>query len=94
MAGCSRLCRSSIAHRRVLLDDLLGLTEANKVRCHRRQILSEGAKAQLRVFLDIAEMQAKGTPPQELKMIIQQRSLVSPTCWLRCYLVHLSIGNE
>ena len=32
-----------------------------------------GAKAQLRVFLDIAEMQAKGTPPQQLKMIIQQR---------------------
>jgi hypothetical protein len=32
-----------------------------------------GAKAQLRVFLDVAEMQAKGTPPQELKMIIQQR---------------------
>src|SRR5262249_36894065 len=26
-----------------------------------------GAKAQLRVFLDIAEMQAKGTPPGELK---------------------------
>jgi hypothetical protein len=32
-----------------------------------------GAKAQLRVFLDIAEMQAKGTPPQDLKRIIQQR---------------------
>jgi hypothetical protein len=32
-----------------------------------------GAKAQLRVFLDIAEMQAKGTPPQELKTIIQRR---------------------
>ena len=32
-----------------------------------------GAKAQLRVFLDIAEMQAKGTPPQELKKIIQER---------------------
>jgi len=32
-----------------------------------------GAKAQLQVFLDIAEMQAKGTPPQELKRIIQQR---------------------
>lgn len=32
-----------------------------------------GAKAQLRVFLDIAEMQAKGTPPEELKKIIQKR---------------------
>ena len=32
-----------------------------------------GAKAQLQVFLDIAEMQAKGTPPQELKRIIQRR---------------------
>ena len=32
-----------------------------------------GAKAQLPVFLDIAEMQAKGTPPQEVKRIIQQR---------------------
>ena len=32
-----------------------------------------GAKAQLRVFLDIAEMQAKGTPPEELKKIIQER---------------------
>ena len=32
-----------------------------------------GAKAQLRVFLDIAEMQARGTPPQDLKRIIQQR---------------------
>jgi hypothetical protein len=32
-----------------------------------------GANAQLRVFLDIAEMQAKGTPPQEVKRIIQQR---------------------
>jgi hypothetical protein len=32
-----------------------------------------GAKAQLRVFLDIAEMQAKGTPAQELKKIIQRR---------------------
>src|SRR5229473_6787785 len=32
-----------------------------------------GAKAQLRVFLDIATMQAKGTPPQDLKRIIQQR---------------------
>src|SRR5712671_6483031 len=32
-----------------------------------------GAKAQLRVFLDIAEMQAKGTPPLDLKRIIQQR---------------------
>ncbi len=32
-----------------------------------------GAKAQMRVFLDAAEMQAKGTPPQELKKLIQQR---------------------
>lgn len=32
-----------------------------------------GAKAQLRVFLDIAEMQAEGTPPRELKRIIQGR---------------------
>jgi hypothetical protein len=32
-----------------------------------------GAKAQLRVFLDIAEMQAKGTRPQEVKRIIQER---------------------
>ena len=32
-----------------------------------------GAKAQMRVFLDAAEMQAKGTPSEELKKIIQQR---------------------
>jgi hypothetical protein len=32
-----------------------------------------GAKAQLRVFFDAAEMQAKGTPPEELKRIIQER---------------------
>jgi hypothetical protein len=32
-----------------------------------------GAKAQLRVFLDAAEVQAKGTPPVELKKIIQDR---------------------
>ena len=32
-----------------------------------------GAKAQLRVFFEIAEMQAKGTPPRELKRIIQDR---------------------
>src|SRR5438552_11839296 len=32
-----------------------------------------GAKAQLRVFLDAAEMQAKGTRPEELKRIIQER---------------------
>lgn len=32
-----------------------------------------GAKAQLRVFLDAAEMQAKGTPPNELKKIIRER---------------------
>jgi len=32
-----------------------------------------GAKAQMRVFFDAAEMQAKGTPPAELKRIIQER---------------------
>ncbi|MGI0023929.1 MAG: hypothetical protein ACREA4_02145 [Nitrososphaera sp.] len=32
-----------------------------------------GAKAQMRVFFDIAEMQAKGTPPGELKRIIKER---------------------
>jgi hypothetical protein len=32
-----------------------------------------GAKAQMRVFFDAAEMQAKGTPPEELKKTIQQR---------------------
>lgn len=32
-----------------------------------------GAKAQMRVFFDAAEMQAKGTPPGELKRIIQDR---------------------
>jgi len=32
-----------------------------------------GAKAQMRVFFDAAEMQAKGTPPGELKRIIQGR---------------------
>jgi len=32
-----------------------------------------GSKAQMRVFFDAAEMQAKGTPPEELKKIIQQR---------------------
>ena len=32
-----------------------------------------GAKAQMRVFFDAAEMEAKGTPPQELKKLIQQR---------------------
>jgi hypothetical protein len=34
---------------------------------------SAGAKAQMRVFFDAAEMQAKGTPPGELKKIIQKR---------------------
>src|SRR5712692_7452851 len=34
---------------------------------------SAGAKAQMRVFFDAAEMQAKGTPPGELKKIIQHR---------------------
>jgi len=32
-----------------------------------------GAKAQMRVFLDAAEIQAKGTPPGELKEIIKDR---------------------
>jgi hypothetical protein len=32
-----------------------------------------GVKAGMRVFFDAAEMQAKGTPPEELKKIIQQR---------------------
>src|SRR5712664_1348259 len=32
-----------------------------------------GAKAQMRVFFDAAEMQAKGTPPEKLKRIIQDR---------------------
>ena len=31
-----------------------------------------GAKAQMRVFFDAAEMQAKGTPPEELKKIIHE----------------------
>jgi hypothetical protein len=32
-----------------------------------------GAKAQMQVFFDVAEMQAKGTPPGELKKIIKDR---------------------
>src|SRR5512135_2525141 len=32
-----------------------------------------GSKAQMRVFFDAAEMQAKGTPPGELKKIIKDR---------------------
>jgi len=32
-----------------------------------------GAKAQMRVFVDAAELQARATPPEELKRIIQQR---------------------
>jgi hypothetical protein len=34
---------------------------------------SAGVKAQMRVFFDAAEMQAKGTPPEELKKIIKER---------------------
>jgi hypothetical protein len=34
---------------------------------------SAGAKAQMRVFFDAAQMQAEGTPPRELKKIIQDR---------------------
>ena len=32
-----------------------------------------GAKAQMRVFFDAAEMEAKGTPPEDLKKLIQER---------------------
>lgn len=32
-----------------------------------------GSRAQMRVFIDAAEMQAKGTPPRQLKEIIQRR---------------------
>ena len=32
-----------------------------------------GARANMRVFFDIAEMQAEGTPPEKLKKIIQER---------------------
>jgi hypothetical protein len=32
-----------------------------------------GAKAQMRVFFDAAELEAKGTAPEELKQLIQQR---------------------
>jgi len=32
-----------------------------------------GADAQMRVFFDAAEMQAKGTPPEELKQTMQER---------------------
>ena len=32
-----------------------------------------GAKAQMRIFFDAAELQAKGTPPAELKRVMQQR---------------------
>src|SRR5947209_2423286 len=31
-----------------------------------------GSKAQMRVFFDAAEMEAKGTPPEELKKTMQQ----------------------
>lgn len=34
---------------------------------------SAGAKAQMRVFFDAAQMQARGTPPGELKKIIKDR---------------------
>src|SRR6266853_5495936 len=34
---------------------------------------SAGVKAQMRVFFDAAEMQARGTPPGELKRLIQDR---------------------
>ncbi len=34
---------------------------------------SAGAKEQMRVFFDAAEMQAKGTPPSELKKIMKER---------------------
>jgi hypothetical protein len=32
-----------------------------------------GARAQMRIFMDAAEMQARGTPPRELKEMIQRR---------------------
>src|SRR6202035_4638211 len=32
-----------------------------------------GAAAQMRIFFDAAEMQAKGTPPEELKKVMQER---------------------
>ena len=32
-----------------------------------------GAAAQMRIFFDAAEMQAKGTPPEELKRVMQER---------------------
>jgi hypothetical protein len=32
-----------------------------------------GTKAQMRVFFDVAELQAKGTPPEKLKQLIQER---------------------
>jgi hypothetical protein len=34
---------------------------------------SAGSQANMRVFVDIAEKQAQGTPPQELKQLIQER---------------------
>jgi hypothetical protein len=34
---------------------------------------SAGAKANMRVFFDIADMQAEGMPPRELKRLIQER---------------------
>ena len=34
---------------------------------------SAGAKAQMRVFFDAAKIQAKGTPPEELKKTMQER---------------------
>src|SRR6266851_106142 len=37
------------------------------------EVARKGANAQMRVFFDAAEMQAKGTPPEELKKIIQER---------------------
>ena len=53
-----------------------------------------GARAQLRVFLDIAEMQAKGTPPQEVKedhptALQSQRLQSARTGW---HLVHVVSG--
>jgi hypothetical protein len=37
-----------------------------------------GVKAQMKLLFDAAEMQAKGTPPEELKKIIQQRYKTAP----------------
>src|SRR5216683_1703238 len=37
------------------------------------EVARKGTNAQMRVFFDAAEMQAKGTPPEKLKEIVQDR---------------------